>query len=108
MTLGENGADLGFDHAIIHHFAQLIAQIDQVFHRQIEIDPHRLHLADLMAMHADLRRQFQVADKDMADAARGVGEFGHSDTRTSGVCQIRCWPPSTAIIWPVTASAPSR
>ena len=26
-------------------------------------------------------------------------------TCTSGVCQIRCWPPSTAIIWPVTASA---
>ena len=23
----------------------------------------------------------------------------------SGVCQARCWPPSTAIIWPVTSSA---
>ena len=27
---------------------------------------------------------------------------------TSGVCHARCWPPSSAIIWPVTDRAAQR
>src|SRR5437016_507484 len=67
------------------------------------VDAHRLQLALLVAMHADSRQELEVANKD--DHFPAV----HSITPvTSGVRQARCWPPSTAIIWPVTARASSR
>ena len=38
-----------------------------------------------------------------------LGDRAHSlMPATSGVSQARCWPPSTAIIWPVTLRAPAR
>src|SRR5690606_9565425 len=47
-------------------------------------------------------------------AGRGGGEGGGDDgthrpcSTMSGVRQARCWPPSTAIIWPVTPGASIR
>ena len=38
--------------------------------------------------------------------AGGQGQVGYSTM--SGVSQARCWPPSTAIIWPVTRDASTR
>ena len=72
MTLFDQAANSGLDHAVIDHFGEIVAQIDQVLHRQIHIDADRLLLAMFVPPHPDLGRQFQIADEDMADAARGV------------------------------------
>ena len=108
MALGDDGADALFDLVIVHHVFQHVLGISHVIGGQIDIDADLLGAAFLLAVDADMGRQFQVADEDMADVARRAGEIGHSVTCTSAVCQIRCWPPSTASIWPVTAGASSR
>ena len=113
MALGNDGPNAGLDHAVIHHLFQPVLQILVVQHAQIHIEAHRLRFAFFVTIDADLDLQFQIADKNMADGLRRTGDtrgfgFFHSMPCTSGVCQIRCWPPSTAIIWPVTDGAPSR
>src|SRR5215475_5964955 len=113
MAFGDDGADALFDHVIVDHILQHVLGVGDVVGGQVYIDAHRLGAAFLLAIDADMGRQFQVADEDMADAADGAGkargfDLAHSPTCTSGVCQIRCWPPYTASIWPVTASASSR
>ena len=109
MALGQDGADALLDHVVVHHVLQHVLGIGDVVGGQVHIDTHLLGAAFFLAVDPDIGRQFQVADEDMADVAHraGVGN-AHSFTCTSAVCQIRCWPPSTASIWPVTAGASSR
>src|SRR6185312_16548625 len=113
MAFGDDGADALFDHMIVHDIFQHVLGIGDIVSGEIDIDAYRLGAAFFLAVDTDMGRQLQIADKDMADAADGAGEargfdLAHSPPCTSGVCQIRCWPPSTASIWPVTASASSR
>src|SRR5581483_1745883 len=111
MALRDDGADALFDHMIIDDIFQHVLGVGDVVGGQVHIDAYRLGSALFLAIDTNMGRQFQVADEDVANAAGGAGEIGwlaHSPTVTSGVCQIRCWPPSTASIWPVTASADSR
>ena len=51
-----------------------------------------------VAVNADMGVGFEIADEHAF----------HSLTLTSGVFQIKCCPPSTASIWPVTDGASSR
>ena len=53
-------------------------------------------------VNADAGEQFEVADKDESSLVV------HCSVPASAVFQIRCWPPSTAINWPVTARASMR
>src|SRR5665213_4221487 len=64
---------------------------------QLHIDDQRLHLADLVAIDADASLHIEAGDEHLADDDPG---FAHR--------QARCWPESTAIIWPVTAVASIR
>ena len=113
MAFGDDGADALLDHMVIDHVFQHVLGIGYIVGGKVNIDADRLHPPLLVAIDADMGQQFQVTDEDMAQPAGGTGDAGsfylaHSFTPTSGVCQIRCWPPSTAIIWPVTASASRR
>src|SRR5207302_11273612 len=57
----------------------------------------------LVAVHADTHQ-----DVDIANTYGHLPAVHYITPVTSGVRQARCWPPSTAIIWPVTARASSR
>src|SRR5258708_1202676 len=117
VTFFHDGANLTGDLAVIDDRVETILKLRHVFHGQIDIEPDGLQLAFFVSMHADMREEFEVADENVADGEGGVGDsqrlhvrLGHlySFTPTSGVCQIRCWPPSTAIICPVTLAAARR
>ena len=76
MAFGDDGADALFDHVIVHDIFQHVLGVGDVVGGQVDIDAHRLGAAFFLAVDADMGRQFQVADEDMADAARGAGEIG--------------------------------
>ena len=80
----------------------------------LHVDDQRLGAAALVRVQADLGLQSQAAHEDAqglgAGAATrgGAGSSGRQSSATSGVRQPRCWPESTAIIWPVTVRASTR
>ena len=73
MALGDDGADLVGEGFIIHHHIQPVFQHGRVFHRQIDVNPQGLLFALFMAMDPDMGRELQIADKDMTDGKRRVG-----------------------------------
>jgi dihydroneopterin aldolase len=74
MACLDDGADFLGDGLVIHHEFQPVFQRGEVFDREIDIDADRLAAPALMAMHADMGVDLQVADKDMADGARRIGD----------------------------------
>src|SRR5471030_251741 len=107
MTFGQDGADAFFNNVIVDHILQHVLGVGDVVGGQVDIDAHLLGAAFFLAIDADISRQFQVADEDMADVTRSAGVVCHSVTCTSGVCQSRRWPPPSASVWPATAGADS-
>ena len=71
-----------------------------------------------MRIDADLGFDLQATDENLGDQdlvlrgrvlGFGLPRYGHRQSPiTSGVRHARCWPPSTAIIWPVTEGASIR
>src|SRR5690606_33156149 len=119
MARLDEGADLAHHLVVAHHRAEVAVHDREGFvHRQVHIDADLLLAALFLVIDADGRGQRQVTHEDMTDRTPGVGDLqglhvadvhgllrslrrAHSSTSASGVCQARCWPPSSAIIWPV-------
>ena len=74
MARVHDGADFLGDGLIVHHEFQPVLQRGEVFHRKIDVDPDRLATPALMAVHADMGVHLQIADKDVADGARRIGD----------------------------------
>src|SRR5262249_44088540 len=95
VTAQRMRADAVDQGAVVHDGAEIVIVGRRIQHRKIEVDPHLLRAALFAMIDADMHREFEVAHDDAAGLA-------HSCTSTSGVAQAMCWPPSTAIISPVT------
>src|SRR5688500_17172613 len=83
---------------------------------EVEVEADTLAAALLVRPHADMRLEHEVAHEHAAQAGMGFGglEFGrarrgqgHSSGTgwSCGDAQLRCWPPSRAIICPVMDGA---
>ncbi len=70
----DQGADLPGDRLVVDHQLEAVVERGQVLDREVDIDAHRLRRAALVPVDADLRRDHQVADEDVAHGARRVGD----------------------------------
>src|SRR5690606_6487459 len=115
MSFRDDGLDAVHDARITDDVSQIVA-MRRLGDGQIDIDADGLGAALLMAIDADMGIQQQIMHKDMAHGAFGISDLQrryivwqahlipYSEIPvTSGVSHARCWPPSSAIIWPVMA-----
>ncbi len=70
----DDGSYLFGDGLVIHHEFQPVLQRGEIFHRKIDIDANGLTAPALVTVHADMGIQLQIADKDMADGTRRIGD----------------------------------
>lgn len=70
----DDGADFLGDRFVVDNEFQSVLQRGEVLHRKVDIDANGLAAPALMAVHADMGVQLQIADEDMADGARRIGD----------------------------------
>ena len=71
------------DRFVVDHLVELVLDPGEILDAQIDVDAHRLRLALLMAMRADMGEHFQIADEDMPDRMRGIRDMKR---RNVGFC----------------------
>ena len=110
VALGDDGLDLLHHDLVGDDMADVVVlRAVALLHREVDVDDDALRVALFVLVDADQRHQVEIAHEDMAEPRRGTRHVVadhrllHSFTSiTSGVCQTRCCPPSSAIICPVS------
>ena len=93
------GLGLGGDRGVADRVGDVLA--GGRFEIEFDVGDQRLAAAIFVIVNPDLDREGQGAHEYLQNLD------AHGPI-TSGVRQARCWPPSTAIIWPVTEVASIR
>ena len=89
MAAVDDGAHLQGDRLVVDDLVELVFDLREILHAQIDVDAHRLRLAVLMTMRADMGEHFQIADEDMPDRTRGIRDQERRDVR---ICGQGCCP----------------
>ncbi len=74
MARFDDRADFSRDGFIVDHQFQPVLERCEILHREIDIDADGLTAPALMPMHADMGVHLQVADENMANGTRRVGD----------------------------------